>query len=593
VADGDDNKMDDGTDVLYRRMQQRGAKTRAEIMASNEIPLEREFIVAVDTRDVWVGDGVQPVSQLKPLPTGLSAYQVWLQEGNTGTSVDFLASLVGEPGTPGDNVPTDAAMANYLGTDSLSRGVADERYLPTTGTRPVGHNELVVNAADYGVSPDALPDDNTAGLAAALSIGQAFGVSGLVYVPEGEYRVSGVAVPERRRLVGDMAMMYLGAPQRGTRFVMDTSSSAVAVVTLGRGASLAFVGIVGVGLGNNPGHDGISLVGENSVEQVSITGCRTGIEGNYTGANLLHRCFINSNARDGVRNIVDSHLSHCYMNANGGIGLNLQAGANDNVALSCKAEWNGGEGVLLFQTENNIVIGFVADRNGRAGIQVAGSSKWTVTGNVMRRNGRSSQGVIGSDVNLHLEANPSGLAFGNLTQVGADDDTTGYTSPATAAYLQGNQSGVVIFGNDFLGGVTAPAVKVSDSAQMWGNAGVSNADMTGIRANIGTQYASVPANGTASIQFPLVPQGNYSIGDAYEVAIVTRDPASGARAMVTYTALVARDGAGASVTLSAPVVVIGTRVATLAGQASTDGSIITLKLSAATALATQVSLRKM
>ncbi len=36
-------------------------------------------------------------------PPGLSAYEVWLGEGNTGSPEDFLGTLVGPPGAPGDS----------------------------------------------------------------------------------------------------------------------------------------------------------------------------------------------------------------------------------------------------------------------------------------------------------------------------------------------------------------------------------------------------------------------------------------------------------------------------------------------------------
>ena len=38
-------------------------------------------------------------------PGGLSAYELWLQEGNTGTVQDFLDSLEGQQGTPGTPGP--------------------------------------------------------------------------------------------------------------------------------------------------------------------------------------------------------------------------------------------------------------------------------------------------------------------------------------------------------------------------------------------------------------------------------------------------------------------------------------------------------
>jgi len=105
------------------RMQQRGAQTRAEILTANEILLERELCVAIDTGDVWVGDGVTPVAQLPTMRDGLpgepgdSAYQVWLENGHQGTVEDFLASLVGADG----NAPV-AAVKVY---DTNTTGAPD------------------------------------------------------------------------------------------------------------------------------------------------------------------------------------------------------------------------------------------------------------------------------------------------------------------------------------------------------------------------------------------------------------------------------------------------------------------------------------
>jgi hypothetical protein len=115
VADGDE--LDSGADVFYRRIQQRGG-TRAQIMAVNEIPLVRELVVATDTRDVWVGDGVTPVSELPGMrdggdgPAGPSAYDVWLAAGNVGGVDDFLASYPG--------ISYDAATGTYtIGTQQV------------------------------------------------------------------------------------------------------------------------------------------------------------------------------------------------------------------------------------------------------------------------------------------------------------------------------------------------------------------------------------------------------------------------------------------------------------------------------------------
>ena len=55
---------------------------------------------------------------------GLSAYQIWLNEGNTGTEADFLASLKGEKGSDGspyvltdnDKIEIKNAVLNSLPT---------------------------------------------------------------------------------------------------------------------------------------------------------------------------------------------------------------------------------------------------------------------------------------------------------------------------------------------------------------------------------------------------------------------------------------------------------------------------------------------
>lgn len=157
-----DDPAPDDTD--YRRMQQRGALTAAEVMASDEIPLEREIIVAVDTGDVWVGDGVTPVSQLTPIKTGLTAYQIWLAEGNTGTVTEYLASLVGPRGPSGDTVPTDEAMAEHLSDpNGLARAALDKRYgivIPSPGST-VGFSSTLQSLIDLGAKAIGLIGDQT------------------------------------------------------------------------------------------------------------------------------------------------------------------------------------------------------------------------------------------------------------------------------------------------------------------------------------------------------------------------------------------------------------------------------------------------
>lgn len=46
-----------------------------------------------------IGTKTQVAQSFRRGQTGLSAYEVWLQEGNSGTEAEFLASLKGDPGT--------------------------------------------------------------------------------------------------------------------------------------------------------------------------------------------------------------------------------------------------------------------------------------------------------------------------------------------------------------------------------------------------------------------------------------------------------------------------------------------------------------
>ena len=48
---------------------------------------------------------VVEVSQVMAGPAGLSAYEIWLSEGNSGSEQDFLASLQGGPGPSGPTGP--------------------------------------------------------------------------------------------------------------------------------------------------------------------------------------------------------------------------------------------------------------------------------------------------------------------------------------------------------------------------------------------------------------------------------------------------------------------------------------------------------
>ncbi|WP_173021474.1 collagen-like protein, partial [Lewinella sp. W8] len=73
---------------------------------------------------------------------GLSAYEIWLDNGNSGTEADFLNSLVGPPGTNGTNGTNGTDGRNgeqwFLGSGIPSAGLGEDGdlYLQTDVTAP-------------------------------------------------------------------------------------------------------------------------------------------------------------------------------------------------------------------------------------------------------------------------------------------------------------------------------------------------------------------------------------------------------------------------------------------------------------------------
>lgn len=87
----------------FKRMQSRG-KTEAEILATDEVPLERELVVAPDTGRTWIGDGLSSVSALPYLPPVDGATNQLPAEVRS-----TIAANLGDP-----NTPEGAALAEAI-----------------------------------------------------------------------------------------------------------------------------------------------------------------------------------------------------------------------------------------------------------------------------------------------------------------------------------------------------------------------------------------------------------------------------------------------------------------------------------------------
>ncbi len=88
---------------------------------------------------------------------GLSAYEIWISQGNTGTEADFLAGLTGPQGVQGPQGP--AGIAGTNGQDGLS---AYEIWLSqgNTGTESDFLNSI--QGAQGPIGPQGIPGDQNA-----------------------------------------------------------------------------------------------------------------------------------------------------------------------------------------------------------------------------------------------------------------------------------------------------------------------------------------------------------------------------------------------------------------------------------------------
>ena len=71
---------------------------------------------------------------------GKSAYQIWLESGNSGTEEEYLASLKGEPGEEGKQGPQgEPGQDGAKGDDGIGvTAIIEEYYLSTSNTEQIG-----------------------------------------------------------------------------------------------------------------------------------------------------------------------------------------------------------------------------------------------------------------------------------------------------------------------------------------------------------------------------------------------------------------------------------------------------------------------
>ncbi len=184
-------------------------------------------------------------------------------------------------------------------------------------------------------------------------------------------------------------------------------------------------------------------------------GWASGGAARYIGTVKAYFCSISGNG-DGVRNLIDSMMFGCTINANDR-GVALTGGANNNFFGGCRNEWNTGDNWYAYQAGENQICGELCDRAGRGGVVAAKGASWILNGVNVRRSGANQ--TVGDDYSANFIIIDDGkiILSGVRTGVGANDSGDGGTiSPSYNVSALGSGGGtLLVSGSDMTGFVTS------------------------------------------------------------------------------------------------------------------------------------------
>ena len=184
-------------------------------------------------------------------------------------------------------------------------------------------------------------------------------------------------------------------------------------------------------------------------------GWASGGTARYIGTMKAYFCSISGNG-DGVRNLIDSMMFGCTINANDR-GVALTGGANNNFFGGCRNEWNTGDNWYAYQSVENQIFGELCDRAGRGGVVAGAKSSWILNGVNVRRSGANQPAGNDYSANFIIIDDGKIQLSGVRTGVGANDSGDGGTiSPSYNVSALGSGGGTLqVSGSDMTGFVTS------------------------------------------------------------------------------------------------------------------------------------------
>ena len=418
--------------------------------------------------------------------------------------------------------------------------------------RTLGGGDAVAAAADLPLGSVVLagagvdPTARTNSTAALQAIVDASPEGASLWLPAGQYLVDGLVLRTGQALSGPPARSYVGTAAGGARLQARLPGQTAPVLVVGELGRVTDVSVEG----NQRNQPAVRPAGMGAVlERVTMLGGSVGFDAAYVSATVLTDCMIHENDV-GIADLVDSMVRSCVVNANGGDGIALGAGANDNMLVCNKIEWNEGHGIRAYRAVHNVVVGGIVDRNGKTGAQLVECSHTTVVGSVFRRNGRLAAGTTADDCHIYQRDCTGLVVTGITTDSGPDDDDRGHPSPSVAIHTDGGTD-VTVTAND-LAGRTSDVAVVTGAAGSGGtlllNGGVTGVQQaSGTRVRVGAVDLDLPGGSSRSAEFDLgAPAREVT---AYRLHLVSQD--GDTRGLGEAVLLVSRDRGPAEVLMSA------------------------------------------
>lgn len=427
------------------------------------------------------------------------------------------------------------------------------------------------NILDFGGKPyldgTTSPGNSSSALTAALATGKTV-IIPASYGYKTVYDIGDVIIPSGASIVAASGLSYSTAIYSNVIFRRQSGCTTIFNVadTLGyyvRG--ICFDGVDRTSLLVAP-------IGSNkNSKRGTFDTCtfRYGTIGFGHGTNFMQSmrllfCVATENGTHGISNLVDSFLLGCTSAGNLDNGVNLQSGMNDNSFVACKVEFNAGYGYNFASAAQNNVMGGIVDHNNKAGVRFSSADSITISNVVYRRNGRT--GTSGARSHFAFDGGTNITITGGTTLVGTNDDGSGGTTPLYAIeWVSGTPSNVNFVGVNLTGYTTSATNGTAPSIYRIEKCPGAEDVCSGYSINCrkGRVFQSRGSNNTitpaGTATFNMTQSSvSTSSNEMREVLVVARNKTSGADYRANFTAILQREGSGASFAFSSVWGEVGT-----------------------------------